>query len=203
MSTPALLHHLLHCFYSGLGQRDWNSLPAPLIGGDSLRDVLKASAQQWFSHARVTRARIPGLLHFLLSQPSQRNEKSRLFSPKTEDKKRAFLSLLLLSRNSTKNVPHFHKNVGDSHKNIRVFWKNMGEVLENVGAFLETLRNPPNSTRTLLPLSPKNRKEESLPSKTSILLSTFFIPSRENPSVILPHITWFQSSISPFPPAFP
>ena|GEM_PF-5256186 len=62
----------------------------------------------------------------------------------------------------------------------------MGEVLENVGAFLETLGNPPNSTRTLLPLSPKNRKEESLPSKTSILPSTFFIPSRENPSVILP-----------------
>ena len=203
MSTPALLHHFPRYFYSVIAQRDWNSLPAPLIGGDSLRDVLKASAQQWFSHARVTRARIPGLLHFLLSQPSQRNEKSRLFSPKTEDKKRAFLSLLLLSRNSTKNVPHLHKNVGDSHKNIRVFWKNMGEVLENVGAFLETLRNPPNSTRTLLPLSPKNRKEESLPSKTSILLSTFFIPSRENPSVILPHITWFQSSISPFPPAFP
>ena len=62
----------------------------------------------------------------------------------------------------------------------------MGEVLENVGAFLETLGNPPNSTRTLLPLSHKNRKEESFPSKTSILLSTFFIPSRENPSVILP-----------------
>ena len=55
----------------------------------------------------------------------------------------------------------------------------MGEVLENVGAFLETLGNPPNSTRTLLPLSPKNRKEESLP-------STFFISSREKPSVILP-----------------
>ena len=186
MSTPALLHHLLHCFYSGLGQRDRNSLPAPLIWSVSLRDVLKMFAQQWFSHARVTRARIPGLLHFLLSQPSQRNEKSGLFSPKTEDKKRAFLSLLPLSRNSTKNVPHFDKNVGDSHKNIRVFWKNMGEVLENVGAFLETLGNPPNSTRTLLPLSPKNRKKESFPSKTSILPSTFFIPSRENPSVILP-----------------
>jgi len=79
--------------------------------------------------------------------------------------------------------------MGDSHKNIRVFGKNMGEVLENVGAFLETLGNPPNSTRTLLPLSPKNRKEESLPSKTSILPSAFFIPSRENPSVILPQIT--------------
>ena len=52
--------------------------------------------------------------------------------------------------------------------------------------FLEILGNPPNSTRTLLPLSPKNRKEESFPSKTSLLPSTFFIPSRENPSVILP-----------------
>ena len=192
MSTPALLHHLLHCFYSGLGQRDWNSLPAPLIGGDSLRDVLKASAQQWFSHARVTRARIPGLLHFLLSQPSQRNEKSGPFS-----------TLKLKTKTAQKNVRHFHKNVGDSHKNIRVFWKNMGEVLENVRAFLETLGNPPNSTRTLLPLSPKNRKEESLPSKTSILLSTFFIPSRENPSVILRQNPPFQPSISPFPPAFP
>ena len=190
MSTLALLHHLLHCFYSGLGQRDWNSIPASLIWSDSLRDIPKASARLWFSHARVTRARIPGFLHFLLSQPSQTNEKSRLFSPKTEDKKRTFLSLFLLYRNSTKNVPHFHKNVRDSHKNIRAFWKNMGEVLENVGAFLETLGNPPNSTRTLLPLSPKNRKEESLPSKTSIYF--FHLKQRKTVSHSAPKLPDFS-----------
>ena len=140
MSTPALLHHFPRYFYSGIAQRDWNSIPAPLIWSVSLCDVLKMFAQQWFSHARVTRARIPGLLHFLLSQPSQRNEKSRLFSPKTEDKKRAFLSLLPLSRNSTKNVPHFDKNVGDSHKNVGDFWKNVGDFRKNVGENFRNLR---------------------------------------------------------------
>ena len=58
--------------------------------------------------------------------------------------------------------------------------------------FLETLGNPPNSTKTLLPLSPKNRGKESHLPKTSLLPSTFSIASTENPSVILrqnPHFS--------------
>ena len=123
MSTPALLHHFPRYFYSGIAQRDWNSIPTPLIWSVSLCDVLKMFAQQWFSHARVTRARIPGLLHFLLSQPSQRNEKPGLFSTQNWRQNRA------------KNILHFHKNVGDSHKNVGVFWKNVGDFLKNVGRF--------------------------------------------------------------------
>ena len=83
------------------------------------------------------------------------------------------------------------------------FFEKTWEIFSKMSdVFLETLGNPPNSTKTLRPLSHKNRKEESLPSKTPLLPSTFSIASTENPSVILPQNPPFQPSISPFQPAF-
>ena len=98
------------------------------------------------------------------------------FTTFTEKRKiRTIFNPKLKTKTAQKNVRHFHKNVGDSHKNVGVFWKNVGDFLENVGRFfLETLGNPPYSTKTLRPLSHKNRGKESHLPKTSLLPSTFF-----------------------------
>jgi len=136
-----------------------------------------------FSRAGYTRAHPWTFALFAFTTFTEKRKIRTIFNPKPKTK------------TAQKNVRHFHKNVRDSHKNV-------GDFLENVGGFLETLGNPPNSTKTLRPLSHKNRKEESLPSKTPLLPSTFSIASTENPSVILPPNPPFQPSISPFPPAF-
>ena len=87
-------------------------------------------------------------------------------------------------------------------KTSEVFGKTWEIFPKMSDVFLETLGNPPNPTKTLRPLSHKNRGKESLPSKTPLLPSTFSIASTENPSVILPQNPPFQPSISPFQPAF-
>ena len=59
-------------------------------------------------------------------------------------------------------------------KTSEVFGKTWEIFPKMSDVFLETLGNPPNSTRTLLPLSHKNRRKESHLPKTSLLPSTFF-----------------------------
>ena len=161
--------------------------------GDSLRDVLKASTRQWFSHARVTRARIPGLLHFLLSQPSQNNKKSGPFS--TQNRRQKPLK---------KNILHFHKNVGDSHKNVGVFWKNVGDFLKNVGRFfLKYSEILPTQPRHFVLSATKIEGKSPISLKLPSFLLLFSIASTENPSVILRQNPPFQPSISPFQTALP
>ncbi len=73
------------------------------------------------------------------------------------------------------------------------FFEKTWEIFSKMSdVFLETLGNPPNTTKTLRPLSHKNRGKESHLPKTSLLPSTFSIASTENPSVILrqnPHFS--------------
>ena len=78
-------------------------------------------------------------------------------------------------------------------KTSEVFGKTWEIFPKMSDVFLETLGNPPNPTKTLRPLSHKNRGKESHLPKTSLLPSTFSIASTENPSVILcPKIPHFS-----------
>ena len=87
-------------------------------------------------------------------------------------------------------------------KTSEVFGKTWEIFPKMSDVFLETLGNPPNSTKTLRPLGHKNRGKESHLPKTSLLPTTFSIASTENPSVILRQNPPFQPSLSPFQPVF-
>ena len=82
-----------------------------------------------FSRACDTRAHPWTFALFAFTTFTEQQKIRTIFNPKTEDK------------NRTKNILHFHKNVGDSHKNVGVFWKNVGDILENVGVFLAPPKN--------------------------------------------------------------
>ena len=111
----------------------------------------------------MTRARIPGLLHFLLSQPSQRNEKSGPFST------------LKLKTKTTQKTSYTSTKTSEILTKTWEFFEKTWEIFSKMSdVFLETLGNPPNSTKTLRPLSHKNRGKESHLPKTSLLPSTFF-----------------------------
>lgn len=144
-----------------------------------------------FSRACDTRAHPWTFAPFAFTTFTEQRKIRTIFNPKLKTK-----TAQKISYTSTKTWEILTKTWEFFGKTWEIFPK-MSDV------FLEILGNPPNSTQTLLPLSPKNRKEESFPSKTSLLPSTFFIPSRENPSVILRQNPPFQPSISPFQTAFP
>jgi len=127
-----------------------------------------------FSRACDTRAHPWTFALFAFTTFTEKRKIRTILNPKLKTK-----TAQKISYTSTKTWEILTKTSEIFEKTWEIFSK-MSDV------FLEILGNPPNSTRTLLPLSPKNRKEESFPSKTSLLPSTFFIPSRENPSVILP-----------------
>ena len=144
-----------------------------------------------FSRAGDTRAHPWTFALFAFTTFTEQQKIRTIFSPKTEDK-----TAQKMSDTSTKTWEILTKTSEFFEKTWEIFSK-MSDI------FLETLGNPPNSTQTLRPLSHKNRGKESHLPKTSLLPSTFFYPSTENPSVILRQNPPFQPSISLFQPAFP
>ena len=136
-----------------------------------------------FSRACDTRAHPWTFALFAFTTFTEKRKIRTIFNPKLKTK-----TAQKISYTSTKTWEFFGKT-------SEIFSK-MSDV------FLEILGNPPNSTKTLRPLSHKNRGKESHLPKTSLLPSTFSIASTENPSVILPQNPPFQPSISLFQPAF-
>lgn len=179
-----MLHHLLHCFYSGIAQRDRNSLPSPTHLGLLItrcpKVILKTVV---FSRAGDTRAHPRTFTLFAFTTFTEQRKTRTIFNPKLKTK-----TAQKISYTSTKTSEILTKT-----------WEIFSKMSD---VFLETLGNPPNLTKTLRPLSHKNRGKESHLPKTSLLPSTFSIASTENPSVILPQNPPFQPSISPFQPAF-
>ena len=104
-----------------------------------------------------------------------------IFNPKLKTK-----TAQKTSYTSTKTSEILTKTWEFFGKTSEIFSK-MSEV------FLETLGNPPNSTKTLRPLSHKNRGKESHLPKTSLLLSSFFHPKlRKSVSHSAPKIPHFS-----------
>lgn len=186
MSTPALLHHFPRYFYSGIAQRDRNSIPAPLIWSDSLCDVLKMFAQQWFSHARVTRARIPGLLHFCFHNLHRQTKNQDYFRPKPKTKNALsfrFSSSLetapKMSHISTKTWEILTKTSEFLEKTWEKFSK-MSELFLKHSEILQT--QPGHFFHSAPKIERKNPFSLKLP-------STFFIPSRKIRQSFCPQIT--------------
>ena len=203
MSTPALLHHFPRYFYSGIAQRDRNSIPAPLIWSDSLCDVLKMFAQQWFSHARVTRARFPGLVHFLLSLPSQTNEKSRLFSPKTKTKN-ALSFRFSSSLGTAPKMSHISTKTWEILTKTSEFfeetWEKFSKMSELFLKHSEILQTQPGH---FFHSAPKIERKNPFPLKLPSFHLLFSSQAEKIRQSFCPQITRFQPSISSFPPAFP
>ena len=134
-----------------------------------------------FSRACDTRAHPWTFALFAFTTFTEKRKIRTIFNPKPKTK-----TAQKMSDTSTKTSEILTKTSEVFGKTWEIFPK-MSDV------FLETLGNPPNPTKTLRPLSHKNRGKESHLPKTSLLPSTFSIASTENPSVILcPKIPHFS-----------
>ena len=116
-----------------------------------------------FSRTCDTRAHPWTFALFAFTTFTEQQKIRTIFSPKTEDKNRAKKcpTLPQKRRRFSQKRGRFLKKRGRFSRKCRTF-------------FLEILGNPPNSTKTLRPLSHKNRGKESHLPKTSLLPSTFF-----------------------------
>gem|GEM_PF-635169 len=138
-----------------------------------------------FSRACDTRAHPWTFALFAFTTFTEQQKIRTIFSPKTEDK-----TAQKMSDTSTKTSEILTKTSEFFEKTWEIFPK-MSEV------FLETLGNPPNSTKILRPLSLKNRGKESHLPKTSLLLSSFFHPKLRKP------VSHSAPKIPHFSPRFP
>ena len=143
-----------------------------------------------FSRACDTRAHPWTFALFAFTTFTEKRKTRTIFNPKLKTK-----TVQKISYTSTKTSEILTKTSEFFEKTWEIFLK-ISDV------FLETLGNPPNSTKTLRPLGHKNRGKESHLPKTSLLPTTFSIASTENPSVILRQNPPFQPSLSPFQPVF-
>ena len=146
-----------------------------------------------FSRACDTRAHPWTFTLFAFTTFTEKRKIRTIFNPKLKTK-----TAQKISYTSTKTSEILTKTSEILTKTWEFFEKTWEIFSKMSDVFLETLGNPPNSTKTLRPLSHKNRGKESHLPKTSLLPSTFSIASSENPSVILPQNPPFQPSISPF-----
>lgn len=108
-----------------------------------------------FSRACDTRAHPWTFAPFAFTTFTEQRKIRNIFTPKLKTK-----TVQKISYTSTKTWEILTKT-----------WEIFSKMSD---VFLEILGNPPNSTRTLLPLSPKNRGKESHLPKTTLLPSTFF-----------------------------
>ena len=108
-----------------------------------------------FSRAGDTRTHPWTFALFAFTTFTEQQKIRTIFNPKLKTK-----TAQKISYTSTKTSEFFEKT-------CEIFLK-ISDV------FIETLGNPPNSTKTLRPLSHKNRGKESHLPKTSLLPSTFF-----------------------------
>ena len=108
-----------------------------------------------FSRAGDTRTHPWTFALFAFTTFTEQQKIRTIFNPKLKTK-----TAQKISYTSTKTSEFFEKT-----------WEIFLKISD---VFLETLGNPPNSTKTLRPLSHKNRGKESHLPKTSLLPSTFF-----------------------------
>ena len=143
-----------------------------------------------FSRAGDTRAHPWTLALFAFTTFTEKRKIRTIFNPKLKTK-----IAQKTSYTSIKTWEILTKTWEFFEKTWEIFSK-MSDV------FLETLGNPPNSTKTLRPLSHKIEGKSPISLKLPSFHLLFSIASTENPSVILRQNPPFQPSISPFPPAF-